>query len=446
MYIRDKYRKVNENSSGKFAGFYLKRIEQYLGHLLTDLDNCLDKRLVRTFVDVFIGILRFRNRPFGLVLSELGAVVDHPTHAPAGTKRISNLLRSKKWVHGLLEDFLIKLGLERVDSLERKGKQVLFLWDDSVVEKPESWFSQGLCAVGSSKSKRLERVKPGYYNPPTSRVCVPGFEWSSVMMTTLGTTPATLMMRWWTTRGPHCTDRKSIFLQMLKKISNLFKTNILHVLDRGYASGWTLEKFFQYRQAFLIRWVKTHLFIDAKGEAVKVSRFFSPKDARSSRVIFDTRRNQHRRIKLFFAEVRHPEFPDRPLTLITCKYAKPGNEPFHLIASQAVTTSRVAWKLVFSYMRRWMIEQAFRFNKSELALESPRLWFWDNRLKLMAIVSIVYDFLLQIVRNWESMTWITVNIWCPRTGKRLSEVQVPLYRLRFALQAILNEAPFQNSG
>lgn len=29
MYIRDKYRKVNENSSGKFAGFYLKRIEQY---------------------------------------------------------------------------------------------------------------------------------------------------------------------------------------------------------------------------------------------------------------------------------------------------------------------------------------------------------------------------------------------------------------------------------
>ena len=51
----------------------------------------------------------------------------------------------------------------RAEVLERQGKQWLFVWDDSVVEKPESWYSQGLCPVGSSKSKRLQKVKPGKY-------------------------------------------------------------------------------------------------------------------------------------------------------------------------------------------------------------------------------------------------------------------------------------------
>lgn len=31
--------------------------------------------------------------------------------------------------------------------------------------------------------------------------------------------------------------------------------------------------------------------------------------------------------------------------------------------------------MVFAYARRWQIEMAFRYTKSELALESPRLWF-----------------------------------------------------------------------
>ena len=31
----------------------------------------------------------------------------------------------------------------------------------------------------------------------------------------------------------------------------------------------------------------------------------------------------------------------------------------------------------------------YRACKSDLAMESPRLWFWDNRLKLLLMVSLV---------------------------------------------------------
>lgn len=445
MYIRDKYRFSGNSHSSRLGKFFISHAERYLLILLSVLDKRIDKRLVVTFADVFISILRFRNRAFGLVLSELGGYVAHATQAPAGTKRISNLLRCKKWTHDVVETHLLDEGVKRAGELRAKGKQVLFLWDDSMLEKPESWFSEGLCPVGSSKAKRLTRIKPGYYRPPAKRVCVPGFEWSSVLMTSLGTIPALVMMRWWTTRGKERTDRQSVFLQMLKTICKTFKDNVLHVLDRGFASEWALGKFFQYRQLFLIRWIKSHLLLNTRGEPCKVSRFFKPKDVRESRLILDTVRKQYRRAKLFYTKVFHPDFPDQELTLITCKSANGAFEPVHLLTNQPVRKPADAWKSLRAYMRRWLIEQAFRYNKSELALESPRLWYWENRLKLMAIVALVYDFLLQMLRNWNSMSWIAINTWCPRTGKKLAKVQAPLYRLRSALQAFLTEAIILNA-
>ena len=118
----------------------------------------------------------------------------------------------------------------------------------------------------------------------------------------------------------------------------------------------------------------------------------------------------------------------------------------HLITNETVHKPVDAWKLVFAYMRRYSIEQTFRYNKSELALESPRLWRWQNRLKIMAIVSLVYDFLLQTLRNWNAVAWIAINTWCPRTGKKLARAKAPLYRLRAAIHAILNESLALDNG
>jgi len=76
-------------------------LETFLSPLLLVLDTFLDKRLVRTVVQCCVAILRFRNTKQGLLLSELGSYMDGyvglSTTATAGTKRVSNLLRSIKW-------------------------------------------------------------------------------------------------------------------------------------------------------------------------------------------------------------------------------------------------------------------------------------------------------------------------------------------------------------
>ena len=50
--------------------------------------------------------------------------------------------------------------------------------------------------------------------------------------------------------------------------------------------------------------------------------------------------------------------------------------------------------------RRWHIETSFRYGKCELARQSPRLWAFENRLKLLSIVTLVDAFLLQLLEPW----------------------------------------------
>ena len=98
MYTLVQRKKIEKDYSSA-GSFFLLKAEQFLSPFLIQLDACLDKRLVRTFFDLFVSILRFRNRPFGLILSELGEFILGARQSCAGTKRISNLLRSKNWSH-----------------------------------------------------------------------------------------------------------------------------------------------------------------------------------------------------------------------------------------------------------------------------------------------------------------------------------------------------------
>ena len=145
----------------------------FLGPLLLELDQWLDKRLIRTFVQAIEAMLSFRDRINGLVLSELGSYLD-PIGQGGGTKRLSRLLHSAKWTAVIIDRFLWWRASQQVEQWEERREEGLLLWDSSVWEKPESLKSEGLGPVQSSKAKRLTHVKPGYYTPPGKPICVPG--------------------------------------------------------------------------------------------------------------------------------------------------------------------------------------------------------------------------------------------------------------------------------
>jgi hypothetical protein len=203
---------MNEYRTGAATAQALgEKLVRYVTPVLDELTQVLDVRLVRTALGLLQVMLVLRHNRYGLLLSELGGYLLGPEQAPAGTKRISNLLRSRLWSHGLIDGFLWQMAERRVQALRALVTDTLVVWDESVVEKPESLASEGLCAVRSAKAQRLKRIKPGYYNPPGGRpVFVPGFQWLAVMVVGMAGAPTLAAMRWWTRRGEQTTDHITV--------------------------------------------------------------------------------------------------------------------------------------------------------------------------------------------------------------------------------------------
>jgi len=111
----------------------------------------------------------------------------------------------------------------------------------------------------------------------------------------------------------------------------------------------------------------------------------------------------------------------------------------YVITNEPVKTAEQAWEGFFTYRRRWQIESYFRYNTGEFALESPRLWSLEARLKLLGMVMLVSAFLL----SWcdpvpHALIQALLRFHGHRTGKRSQQVQAPLYRLHWALSRLWN--------
>jgi hypothetical protein len=182
---------------------------KYLKPVLSRLNEKMDRRLVKTFLGLVMSIMEYRQRNNGLLLSELGGYLLGSESCCAGTKRISNLLGSQKWDAEEIKEFEWEQANRRVEELQEQGERPLVIWDESVLEKPESLEAERLCAVQSSKANRLKRIKPGFFNPPGGRpICVPGFHWLKVIVIGHKGSPILAHMRWWTTRGAESSQKR----------------------------------------------------------------------------------------------------------------------------------------------------------------------------------------------------------------------------------------------
>ncbi len=229
----------------------------FLFPLLVRLDQLLDKRLVRTFLQTIQVIITFRDRVGGLLLSELGGYLLSPDQAPAGTKRLSNLLHSPKWKAQVVEDDLWRRADQQVQHWQEQGEDALAIWESSEWEKPESLKVEGLCAVRSSKAKRLTHIKPGYYNPPSRPIFVPGMHWLAVIVVgrsaQLGP-PLLAAMRWWSSRGAIASFKRDEEGKLLVERLVQWERAVVHVFDQGFASAFWLGVVLAFALRFVLRW------------------------------------------------------------------------------------------------------------------------------------------------------------------------------------------------
>ncbi len=474
------YHTQKKSSSKALANTVTDTCQEFLKPFLKQLDRTLDLRLVRTLANTVTSIVRHRQRSTALLLSELGAYLTDPQHAPAGTKRLANLVHSSHWQAQSVEDYLLEQGRKRLDSeLPHPSEgRILCILDGSVAEKAESCQAEGLVPVISSKARRLERPRPklgpGYYRgPPGKPIVVPGWHWVSVLLTRWAKvsdrSPLTLgAWHWYTKPRPETanSDPDSIPSQsqfeanwsVLNRIVAAYgKEKLLHVWDRWLGNGKWLGRVLEEHWHFVVRWKKGNklrpvgaLSLDnpqasqtaREKDGVVAWRLTMRKKPWGHRQINNPRHPQQQ-INVYYGAVpvyllNRPE----PLYLVWVrlgrgtKRRRGGNEPWRLLTNEMVTNEKECWRIVEAYAARWQIEQVLRYGKSELGIESVRVKDWEARRKLLAIVSLVYAFLIEILGDSTGYILKRVLAWAHRTGRQAQSAWRPLYRLRLALSAL----------
>jgi hypothetical protein len=413
----------------------------FLLPLLERLDAQIDRRLVRTVAATIAAILMWRNRAHGLLLSELGAYILSPQQAPAGTKRLSNLLHSPKWTSDLIDHWLWDQADAHVAAIAAAGETPLLIWDESVLEKPETVHADDLCSVRSSKAARLKRIKPGFYNPPGGRpIHVPGLRWLGLLLVGQASPPLVAAMHWWTTRGPHASDRRREESRLLLQCRAAWARGVVHVWDRGFAGSPWLGLALDLEVRFVLRWPKRYQLVDQQGRQLAAWKLLRGQRSWEQRMLWDSHARQQRKVGVVAVPVTHADFPDQ-LWLVAARLGK-GHEPWYLLTSEPVETAAAAWGVVLAYGRRWQIEMTWRYGKSELGMESPRVWAWETRRKLLLLVTLAYAVLVSLLGAGctELRAWL-LRQWCHRTGKRSQETLTPLYRLRSAISRLWLAAP-----
>lgn len=425
----------------------------FLRPLAEKLATQLDIRLVQTAIDLVQAIIIHRHNLSGLLLSELGGYLLGPEQAPAGTKRISNLIHSASWSAAEINTVLWRQASARVQSLQAEGVPVLAVWDGSEWEKPESQAASDLCPVRSAKGRRLRRYRKAFSLPPKGPpILVPGLHWHGIIVLGLSGAPTLACLNWWTTRGSYASEQRTLSQQLLLRCRVAWGQTPWHIWDRGYAgSGW-IQAAISAPVRFVVRWKKGNKLLDNWGEERKASEIARYKRCVSYRYLREPRSKQLIKVGVVAIPVTLLDHA-QPLWLVVARLGK-GREPWYLLTAEPLRTLSDVWACVLAYARRWQIELVWRYSKSELAFESPRVKQWDVRQKLLLLASLAYAFLLHLLDPcFEALREFVLRNWCHRTGKRYRSVALPLYRLRSALSRLWQAAappgyhqPLLNSG
>lgn len=409
----------------------------FLSPLLVQLDARLDVRLVRTFAATVVNLVRQRDRALSLLLTELGELLLDGAHAPAGVKRLWRLLHSPNWRPEVIDTWLADQGTEAVERAVEQDGVAFAVLDGSVVEKPAAKRLEGLTKIRSAVARRLQRASGG--PPPPIPTIVPGFGWVAVVVTGLTGSMTLARLHWFSPTAPEAQRQGEAERLTALPFLLLWAQRVIWLVDRGFGNARFLGEVLA-RVRFVARWRKDQcLRLATTGEVAKASVLSRRVRSRWTRQIWDPQTKQTWTVGLASLPVTLPD-DDRPLWLVVAR-RKGKNQTLWFVTTEDASTEEGAAFVLRAYARRWQVEWAFRFQKSDLGLASVRVASWLYREKLWRLAALVHAFLLHLLVLLDPDQRAHVLRWCHRTGQRAREAIAPLYRLHHALATLWNHHP-----
>ncbi len=245
---------------------------------------------------------------------------------------------------------------------------------------------------------------------------------------------------WWSREKGGSWQQRQQQQVLLSQAAQRWGRKVHHVFERGYGTGPWLWQLCRYQLRFVVRWKKGNKLIDACGQERKAWEMARGKRPwGEAKWLWDTHFRLYRSTRVLALPVRHPQYRGQ-LWLVVVRQGK-GREPWYLLTNEPVETAEQVWDIVLSSVRSLQIEERFRFQKTELQIESLRLQGWQARRNMLLLVTLAYGFLLALLSAplWPARCrWL--HEWCQRADWRKCPAKVPISRLRWALASALANA------
>jgi hypothetical protein len=266
--------------------------------------------------------------------------------APAGTKRISNLLRSLKGSVLHIDEDLLKKADEEVRRRKELGTLMLCIWDGSVLEKAESRKLEGLCPVVSSKAKRLNRSQKGlvFNFPPKKAVTLAEMQGTGALIAGMEGMVHVALMSWWTTRGDYASRMREHEEAVLRQCVRQWGNLLVQVFDRGDASGPCLQVLESVRARFVIRWKKGHFFLTTSGQEKKLWQIGQGKKSLSHKLLHDVHTGEKMPCDSWWTPRRHSAYAST-LYLLRVRVRR---KVWYLVTNEQIRKEDQAWDIVFA--------------------------------------------------------------------------------------------------
>lgn len=158
-------------------------------------------------------------------------------------------------------------------------------------------------------------------------------------------------------------------LQGLKFISSHFGNLGIKALDRGYDNMKFFQYFIQNEEQFVLR-VKKNRNVIHNNKTINILELANKYKGKYSTFV-KNKAGRVKKCKFSYVTIALPSIPDKKLTLVVVRGF--GKIPMLLISNIQPKDKRLTLTIMKVYLKRWKIEEYFRFKKQQFDFENIRV-------------------------------------------------------------------------
>ncbi|HMA60444.1 MAG TPA: transposase [Halanaerobiales bacterium] len=345
---------------------------------------------------------------------------------------LSNIARSLK------EDILLKKTVERLSrNLENFDQQEELMTDYLNKVKPNINDNTVFCCDKSDvvkpyskKLEALDRVRDGSKGETEK-----GYDTFEIAaLTDNKRLPIELYSHIYSSLEPGFKSRNVEAKKGLNFVEKHFGKKGIYALDRGYDANLYYEYFSDGNKDFVIRSKgnRNVIYRSKNLNIKKVANLYKGKYVYR----YTNQDNKKRTLKFSYAPIKLPALKNKNLTLVIIRGL--GNKPMLLISNLKPKSKKLSLAILKAYIKRWKIEEYFRFKKQKFDFENFRVRSLKRIRNLDLILSITIGF-LALFSNQKKRTKLKIIV--QKVSERIYDLpDFDYYAIADGFKAILDKS------